>query len=606
MTNLQDYADWQNLPSMFFKQAEKYGDSPFLWTKDGETGDFVPTSWNDAADQVRALARSLYKIGVRPGDRVLLVSENRTEWGIADLAIMCVGALTVPAYTTNTERDHLHAIEDSGAGIAIISTKKLAQPFLHAALDSGRCRHAIMMEDWGQSFVGDITITRWEDMISQGRGLTDDIDAWVANIERDQLACLIYTSGTGGAPKGVMLSHGAILSNCMGAFDIIETLGIKEEIFLSFLPLSHSYEHTAGLYFPMSIGAQIYYAESLDRLAANLAEVRPTIMTAVPRLYEMLYQRMSRMVEKEGGFKQKLFNLTLKLGRKTYEKEPLSLIEKIQNFVCEILLRRKLRQRFGGRIKAMVSGGGPLNYELGVLFVSCGIRILQGYGQTEFAPVVSCNRAENNKLRSVGPPMVGAEAKIADDGEILLRGESMMKGYWNLPEVTAATIIDGWLHTGDIGKFDEEGSLVITDRKKDIIVNSGGDNISPQRIEGLLTLETEISQAMVYGDDKPYLVAVLWPDEDFLREFAKENRIEDNIDLLGENEEFRKKIRTAVDHVNRRLSTIEKVRSFTFAESPFSIDNEMLTPSMKIRRHKIKAAYGQALDALYQRKRGGQ
>ena len=463
-----------------------------------------------------------------------------------------------------------------------------------------------MMEDWGQSFVGDITITRWEDMISQGRGLTDDVDAWVANIERDQLACLIYTSGTGGAPKGVMLSHGAILSNCMGAFDIIETLGIEEEVFLSFLPLSHSYEHTAGLYFPMSIGAQIYYAESLDRLAANLAEVRPTIMTAVPRLYEMLYQRMSRMVEKEGGFKQKLFNLTLKLGRKTYEKQSLSLIEKIQNFVCEILLRRKLRQRFGGRIKAMVSGGGPLNYELGVLFVSCGIRILQGYGQTEFAPVVSCNRAENNKLRTVGPPMVGAEAKIADDGEILLRGESMMKGYWNLPEVTAATIIDGWLHTGDIGKFDEEGSLVITDRKKDIIVNSGGDNISPQRIEGLLTLETEISQAMVYGDDKPYLVAVLWPDEDFMREFAKENGIENNIDLLGENEEFRKKIRTAVDHVNRRLSTIEKVRSFTFAESPFSIDNEMLTPSMKIRRHKIKAAYGQALDALYQRKRGGQ
>ncbi|WP_417832913.1 AMP-dependent synthetase/ligase [Thalassospira xiamenensis] len=606
MTNLQDYADWQNLPSMFFKQAEKYGDAPFLWTKDGETDEFVPTSWNDAADQVRALARSLYKIGVRPGDRVLLVSENRTEWGIADLAIMCVGALTVPAYTTNTERDHLHAIEDSGAGIAIISTKKLAQPFLHAALDSGRCRHAIMMEDWGQSFVGDINITRWEDMISQGRGLTDDIDAWVANIERDQLACLIYTSGTGGAPKGVMLSHGAILSNCMGAFDIIETLGIEEEVFLSFLPLSHSYEHTAGLYFPMSIGAQIYYAESLDKLAANLAEVRPTIMTAVPRLYEMLYQRMSRMVEKEGGFKQKLFNLTLKLGRKTYEKQPLSLIEKIQNFVCEILLRRKLRQRFGGRIKAMVSGGGPLNYELGVLFVSCGIRILQGYGQTEFAPVVSCNRAENNKLRTVGPPMVGAEAKIADDGEILLRGESMMKGYWNLPEVTAATIIDGWLHTGDIGKFDEEGSLVITDRKKDIIVNSGGDNISPQRIEGLLTLETEISQAMVYGDDKPYLVAVLWPDEDFMREFAKENGIENNIDLLGENEEFRKKIRTAVDHVNRRLSTIEKVRSFTFAESPFSIDNEMLTPSMKIRRHKIKAAYGQALDALYQRKRGGQ
>ena len=606
MTSLQDYANWQNLPSMFFEKAQTYGDAPFLWTKDSETGEFVATSWVEAADQVRALARSLYDIGVRSGDRVLLVSENRTEWGIADLAVMCVGAMTVPAYTTNTERDHLHAIEDSGAAIAIISTKKLAQPFLHAALDSGRCRHAIMMEEWGQSFVGDITITRWSDVIAKGRGLAHDIDEWVANIKRDDLACLIYTSGTGGAPKGVMLSHGAIISNCMGAFDIIETLGIGEEVFLSFLPLSHSYEHTAGLYFPISIGAQIYYAEGIDKLAANLTEVRPTIMTAVPRLYEMLYQRMSRMVEKEGGIKQKLFERTLRLGRKTYEGEHLGLIEKLQNFACEILLRRKLRQRFGGRIKAMVSGGGPLNYELGVLFVSCGIRILQGYGQTEFAPVVSCNRAENNKLRTVGPPMVGAEVRIADDGEILLRGESMMKGYWNLPDVTAATIVDGWVQTGDIGKFDEQGSLMITDRKKDIIVNSGGDNISPQRIEGLMTLETEISQAMVYGDDKPYLVAVIWPDEDFMREFARDNSINNDIDELSQNDTFRKIIRSAIDRVNTRLSTIEKVRSFMFAEAAFGIDNEMLTPSMKIRRHKIRDAYGQQLDGLYQRKRKGQ
>ncbi|HAY47776.1 MAG TPA: long-chain fatty acid--CoA ligase, partial [Thalassospira sp.] len=458
----------------------------------------------------------------------------------------------------------------------------------------------------GQSFVGDITSSWWDDLIAKGRGLAHDIDSWVNGIKRDDLACLIYTSGTGGSPKGVMLAHGAILSNCMGAFDIIDTLGIEDEIFLSFLPLSHSYEHTAGLYFPMSIGAQIYYAESLDKLAANLAEVRPTIMTAVPRLYEMLYQRMSRMVEKEGGIKQKLFELTLRLGRKNYEKQRLTFVEKLQNLACELLLRRKLRQRFGGRIKAMVSGGGPLNYELGVLFVSCGIRILQGYGQTEFAPVVSCNRAENNKLRTVGPPMVGAEVQIAPDGEILLRGESMMKGYWNLPDVTAATIVDGWLHTGDIGMFDEEGSLIITDRKKDIIVNSGGDNISPQRIEGLMTLETEISQAMVYGDALPYLVAVVWPEEDFMREFARDNSIENNIDVLAKNEDFRKAIRDAIDRVNKRLSTIEKVRSFMFAEAPFSIDNEMLTPSMKIRRHKIREAYGKQLDGLYQRKRKGQ
>ncbi|PKR53075.1 AMP-dependent synthetase/ligase [Thalassospira marina] len=603
MTNLQDYAQWQNLPSMFFDLAAKNGDKPLWWTKSPETDEFVPTTWREAARQVRALARSLYKFGIRPGDRVILLSENRTEWGIADLAIMCVGALTAPAYSTNTERDHLHIIEDSGASLAIISTKKLAQPFLHGALDSGRCRHAITIEDWGQSFVGGITISKWDDVIEQGDALDDDVDAWVANIKRNDTACLIYTSGTGGAPKGVMLSHGAIISNCSGAFDIIDTLGIDDEVFLSFLPLSHSYEHTAGLYFAMSINAQIYYAESLDKLAANMAEVRPTIMTAVPRLYEMLYQRLSRTLEKEGGFKLKLFNMTLRLGRKKYEGERLNPIEWVQNLVCELLLRRKLRQRFGGRLKAMVSGGGPLNYELGVLFVSCGLRILQGYGQTEFSPVVSCNRAENNKLRTVGPPMLGVECKIADDGEILLRGESIMKGYWNLPEITAQTIIDGWLHTGDIGQFDEEGSLMITDRKKDIIVNSGGDNISPQRIEGLLTLETEIAQAMVYGDDQPYLVAILWPEEDVMRDFARANGVENKIETLSENEEFRKMIRLAVDRVNTRLSTIEKVRSFAFADSAFSIENEMLTPSMKIRRHKIRAAYDQRLKALYQRKR---
>jgi long-chain acyl-CoA synthetase len=605
MTNLQDYANWQNLPSMFFELADRYHDRPFLWTKDSTKDEFVPTSWREAADQVRFLARYLYKIGVRPGDRVILLSENRTEWGIADLAIMCVGALTAPAYVTNTERDHLHVIEDSGATVAIISTKKLAQPFLHGALDSGRCRHAITIEDWGQSFVGDITISSWQDAIAQGTTLEDDVAAWVAGIKRNDTACLIYTSGTGGSPKGVMLSHGALLSNCAGAYDIIDTLGIDNEVFLSFLPLSHSYEHTAGLYFAMSIGAQIYYAESLDKLAANMAEVRPTIMTAVPRLYEMLYQRLSRTLEKEGGFKLKLFQLTLKLGRKTYEGQRLNPIEWIQNLVCELLLRRKLRQRFGGRLKAMVSGGGPLNYELGVLFLSCGLRILQGYGQTEFGPVVSCNRAENNKLRTVGPPMLGVEVKIAEDGEILLRGESMMKGYWNLPDVTAAAIIDGWLHTGDVGKLDDQGSLMITDRKKDIIVNSGGDNISPQRIEGLLTLETDIAQAMVYGDDKPYLVAVLWPDEDAMREFAKEQGIDRDIETLAANEEFRKRIRKAIDTVNRRLSTIEKVRSFIFADAPFSIDNEMLTPSMKIRRHKIREAYRERLDALYHRKRSG-
>ena len=400
-----------------------------------------------------------------------------------------------------------------------------------------------------------------------------------------------------------MLSHGAILSNCMGAYDFLEELPEFDpngEIFLSFLPLSHAYEHTAGQFLPMSIGAQIYYAEGIEKLNANIADVRPTVMTAVPRLYEAMHARIRRGVDKTTGLQRWLFEKTLSLGRKAYEQpDALNPVEKITNGLLDVVVRRKVHDRFGGRLKAFVSGGAPLNYEIGLFFTALGLRILQGYGQTEAAPVVSCNHSAKNKLRTVGPPLKEVEVKIAEDGEILIRGELVMQGYWNNPKATAETIRDGWLHTGDIGQIDEDGYIQITDRKKDIIVNSGGDNLSPSRVEGMLTVEAELAQAMVYGDQRPHLVALLVPDPDFVAEWSKRNGAANDLAVLAEDGDFRKALNDAVDRVNAKLSIIERVRRIIVAPEPFTIENEMMTPTMKLRRHVIKSKYGDALERLY-------
>jgi long-chain acyl-CoA synthetase len=364
-------------------------------------------------------------------------------------------------------------------------------------------------------------------------------------------------------------------------------LGLGDEVFLSFLPLSHSYEHTAGQFFPVSIGAQIYYAERIETLGADMIEARPTLMTAVPRLYESLHQRITRGLAREGGLKERLFTLALALGVRTYEgRDPLSPWEKVVNGVLDVLVRRKLRARFGGRLKALISGGAPLNYQIGLFFTALGLRLLQGYGQTESAPVISCNPAGDNRIATVGPALKGVTVKIADDGEILVQGELVMQGYWDDAKATAEAIQDGWLYTGDIGEMDEDGYIRITDRKKDIIVNSGGDNISPQRIEGLLTLEPEIAQAMVYGDKRPHLVALIVPEE----ELAAVPRGMGNV---------RRAVARAMDCVNEKLGLVEQVRHFVLADESFTVENGLMTPTMKIRRHKIHEIYGAALEALY-------
>ena len=590
--------DWPNLAAMFFDQVDRFGDRPFLWAK--RHGAYKALSWGDTAARVTPLARGLMALGVEPGDRVVLVSENRPAWLVADVAIMAMGAITVPAYITNTEDDHLHILRDSGAKGAIVSNRRLAEKLLPAAHKAPETEFVIAMDPPEISQGLDVDVLHLDHVLEKGQEGHQNIVGLAQGWAPGDTACVIYTSGTGGAPKGVMLSHRNILSNCEGARNALQGLGMTNEVFLSFLPLSHSYEHMAGQFFPMSIGAEIYYAEGADTLAANMVEARPTIMTAVPRLYETFHHRITLGINKTGGLKKKLFMKAVELGTLRYQRPgSLSLGQTIADKVLDRLVRDKVRKRFGGRLKALVSGGAPLNPDIGLFFTALGLRILQGYGQTETSPSISVNTPESMKLHTVGPPMKGVEVRIADDGEILVKGDLVMQGYWGNPEATRETIRDGWVHTGDIGIIDEDGHLQITDRKKDIIVNSGGDNVAPQRVEGILTMEPEIAQAMVYGDRHPHLVGLLVADAEWLAEWAeKAGKPAPPSDPSGDPE-LLKALGEVLERANGTLSPVEKVRRFILAAEPFTIDNGLLTPTLKIRRHKIKEIYGDALEALY-------
>jgi long-chain acyl-CoA synthetase len=597
---MRELEHFPNLVAMFFERAAQKGDAPFLWAK--REGAWTSISWRETAERVASLAAGLKAIGLRPGEMVMLVSENRPEWCIADLAIMAAGCVTVPAYTTNTERDHQHVLDDSGARAVIVSTQKLARPLLPAAIRSNSCEHVIGIEALPGGQAGNVEFHDWNGLAAAHAPDVAAVTAAAATVARDDLACLIYTSGTGGAPRGVMQHHGAILHNAEGCVAVIaEDFGWEDEIFLSFLPASHAYEHSGGQFFPIALGAQIYYSEGLEKLASNIEEVKPTIMIVVPRLFEVLRQRILKQVEKQGRLSQYLLKRALAIGSKQVSGA-LPPWDWPMDFVLGRTLRPRISARFGGRIKAMVSGGAPLNPDVGIFFQSIGLTLLQGYGQTEAAPVISCNRPSAGiRMDTVGPPLKNTEVRIAGDGEILVRGELVMKGYWRNPAHTEKALQDGWLHTGDVGHIDEAGRIVITDRKKDLIVNDKGDNVSPQRVEGILTLQPEILQAMVVGDRRPYLVGLLVPDPEWTAEWAAANGRPRAAASLRDDPDYHRALSAAVDRVNADLSVIEKVRRFILADEPFTTDNEQLTASIKIRRHVIRAAYGERLDGLYKK-----
>jgi long-chain acyl-CoA synthetase len=591
--------DWPNLVTLFFRQADRLGERPLLWRK--QEGRYVALTWREVDEQVCSLARGLRALGLSIGDRVVLVSENRPEWLISDLAVMAAGAVTVPAYITNAEADHLHILDNSGASALIVSTHRLAERILPAAMRCSSVRFVVVMENPGLRQQPDFEVVTWREAMKRGEGDNADVRANTVAIARDQTACIIYTSGTGGAPKGVMLHHGAILNNVSGAIEVLSELGLGDDVFLSFLPLSHAYEHTIGQFLPIAMGAEIYYAESVDRVVTNICEARPTLLTAVPRFYEILQERIMYGARKQGGLSRRLFEAALAVGRRRQmQPHDVDIAGRVLDPLFNVAVRNKIRSQFGGRLKAMISGGAPLNPEVAIFFRALGLPLFQGYGQTEAGPLISVNRPSRPKLHGVGPPIKGAEVRIADDGEILVRGELVMQGYWRNERATREAIRDGWLHTGDIGEIDADGHILITDRKKDLIVNSGGDNLSPARIEGLLTLRPEIAQALVYGDRRPHLVALLVPSPEWMGSWAQSSGKPAELAALAADPEFLKALGGAVDKVNRRLSSVERIRRFAVASEPFTIENEQLTPTMKIRRHVITRTYATTLAALYE------
>ncbi len=602
---LGDFTTATSLVRLFLDRADERGEVPFLGSRRNDA--WQTQSWRAVADKVCLLAEGLRALGLEPGDRVLLVSENRPDWCIADLAIMAADCVTTPAYISNTVRDHAHVLGDSGARAVIVSNARLAEPLVEAIRRTGEAEHLIAIEPFElpSDPAGEPPFARheWADLLrGDATAARAAVEARLAGIGREDLACIIYTSGTGGAPRGVMQHHGAILSNVGGAATaLVGDYGWGPDRFLSFLPLSHAYEHTAGQFMPIGLGAEIWYAEGLEKLASNMEETQPTIMVVVPRLFEVLRTRITKQVEKQGRLARWLLRQAVALedrrasGRRRAGDGALDAL-------LERTLRPKIRARFGGRLKAMVSGGAPLNPAVGRYFAGLGVTILQGYGQTEAAPVIACNYPSADiKMETVGPPLKGAEVKVAEDGELLVRGELVMKGYWRNEEETAKALQGGWLHTGDIGFIDERGRITITDRKKDMIVNDKGDNIAPQKVEGMLTMQPEIGQAMVHGDRRPNLVALIVPDAEWIGEWAAKHGEEPELVGLQAVPAFVAEMRKAVDRVNDELSVIERVRRFALADEAFGIDNCEMTPSLKIRRHAIRERYGERLEALYTR-----
>ena len=528
-------------------------------------------SWGNIEIKINVLSNYLKKI-ISKGDRCILLSENRPEWLISDIAIMNAGGVTVPLFTTYSKNDYKYILKDSEPKVCIVSNFEQFEKIKNYIKEN---TIIISIDKFDEK------LDFFEKIFLEGRTnlkkLAESVDAYNKDLRRNNLACIIYTSGTTGNPKGVMLSHGGILSNCEGAQEILDSLVKNEKpVFLTWLPLSHSYEHTVQ-YVQILLGAKIYYAESLEKLLANMSVAQPTIMTAVPRFYQNLFSKISLNFSKQKGFKKKLIESTVYLGIKNLKKEELKLKEKIINFLCEKLVRKKIKNQFGGKLKAFVSGGGALDQKIGEFLNSIGLPTLQGYGLTETSPVVSCNIPGRIKVETVGPPFKTNQVKIAEDGEILVKGENVMLGYWNMKKETDEIIKDGWLHTGDIGEFTLDGDLKITDRKKEIIVNLGGDNISPTKIENLLCLNEKIKQSFVYGDKKTYLVAL----------------------IVSETEENKKEIEHYLENLNKSLSLIEKVKKFKLIYEEFTIENGMLTPTLKLKRKKILEKYKKDLEKLY-------
>ncbi len=559
-----------SLTELFFNQYEKQKDkNKILLSSLKEPRKNY--SWQQTYESINSLTDELKKY-VNKGDRCLLISENRPEWFISDFSIMLSGSITVPAYTTYAERDYEYIINDCKPSVVFVSNIEQFKKIKNIIKKKDFVKKLFSFEK-----LDEINIDEY--INTNNLTLNSENSNFQTILTRKDAACIIYTSGTQGNPKGVILSHGGILNNCEGAIEILKPL-IKDNQtrFLTWLPLSHSYEHTVQ-FVQITVDARVFYAESIDKLIKNMNDCSPEIMTAVPRFYQNLYQKINASFNKATGIKKILVQKMLNLGIKKIKKEPLNFLEKIQDMLLDKIVRKKIKLQFGGSLKTFVSGGGALDKEVGFFLNAIGLPTLQGYGLTETSPVVSCNPINDIRVETVGPPFRGNEVKIAEDGEILVKGENVMLGYWNNKEETEKVLKNGWLHTGDIGVF-EDTYLKITDRKKDIIITPGGDNISPIKIENELTNSELFEQAIVYGDNKPFLVSLL------VLSVEKKISTQDQI-------------KVEIEKINNKLSKIENIKKYFVINEKFSIENGMLTPTLKLKRYKIIQKYKNELEKLY-------
>ncbi len=597
--------EFSTITEMCNNVLEKYSKTsrPVLMHKiDGKYKDI---HYTELRDSINNFALGLASLGVKQGDHIAIISENRPEWVVSDMAIHKLGAIDVPIYPTLTAKQIEFIFNDGEVKFAIVSNQFQLNKVKKVISDAKHLQKVIVIAEKGVESEKNIHtyLSVCEDGKKFGQKNPDYFTKAKINVKPSDILTIIYTSGTTGNPKGVILTHLNLVSNIKAASQIIP-IG-DDDILLSFLPLCHSFERMAGYYTAFASGATIAYAESVETVRDNLAEVKPTIMTSVPRLFERIYTRIHKQVESASQVKRKIFNWGIGVGKKYENAKKHGYIPPtlaIQHRLADKLLFHKLKNATGGRIKYFVSGGAALGREFGEFFEAVGLKIIEGYGLTESSPVITANRLDDYKFGAVGKPLPGVEVKIAEDGEILARGANIMKGYWNNKHATEEAIDkDGWLHTGDIGVFDANGFLIITDRKKHMFVSSGGKNIYPQPIEGLFLQSKYIDQFVLVGDRRMFLSALIVPDFDAIKEYADRNKISyTNEKDLVEKQEIYEIIDKEVATLQKDLSNYERVRKFVLLNKPLSLENGEITPTMKIKRRAVEEKYSDLIEEMYQ------
>lgn len=598
MSNLK----YQSIPDMLRSNVKEF--SSRLALKYRKQGVFVTLTYAAYYERVLMVSRGLVKMGVKPGDRIAILSENRAGWVIADMGILSTGAVTVPIYPTNTPEQIEYMINHSGAKIVFVSGKFQYSKLLKVREAMPGLELVVSLE----RFLGDpsFPVTTFYQLSEIDSPITPEekkeIEARIDQVKPDDMLTLIYTSGTTGVPKGVMLSHNNILTNIES---LTEKSGVSNgnEVLLSFLPLSHILERTAGYYMTIRNGSLIAFADSIEKVPENMMEIRPTVMISVPRLFEKIYHRIFENAHQMPAVKKALFHWAVDIGKKyvaaTYiDKQPSSLLN-VKYSIADRLIFSKVRAKFGGNMKMFCCGGAPLDKTINEFFWVIGIPIFEGYGLTETSPALCFNNFEHIRFGSIGVPLKQTEFKIAEDGEIMVKGPQVMLGYYNDPAATAEAIQDGWFKTGDIGHI-EDGFIYITDRKKELIITAGGKNIAPQPLENELKMITYVSSAFVYGDRKPYLTALIVPNMERMLEFAKEKHLNFfEMEDLVMNEQIQKLFEQRLAEINSHLPPYETIKKFVLLPHDFSIDGGELTPTLKLRRKVIYEKYKQRIEDLY-------